>query len=59
MLKFMIHSFWIKYDMVWALSIILVDWKKWVDYVKNWPKKLQVRDLKSLENFKKMVKDFK
>ena len=59
MLKFMIHSFWLKYDMVWALSIILVDWKKWVDYVKNWPKKLQVRDLKSLENFKKMVKDFK
>ena len=56
MLKFMIHSFWLKYDMVWALSIILVDWKKWVDYVKNWPKKLQVRDLKSLE---KMIKDFK
>ena len=115
MLKFMIHSFHIKYDMVWALSIILVDWKKWVDYAKNWPKKLfcselisasmlfagfypfdlvtkapdsvspwdmmdpsywlyeqdytvinyktwqklQVRDLKSLKSFKKMVKDFK
>lgn len=45
MLKFLIHSIWIKYDIPWVLSIVLIDRKKYTDYIKNGPKKLFCSEL--------------
>lgn len=44
-LKFLVHSIGLKYDMMWALSIVLVDRKKDIDYTKKWPKELFCSEL--------------